>query len=328
VGLTFLHGLEDTPFAQKGKSVAVPDGSFEMTPPKKIKSRNKGEKTILLGAHFSIAGGLHRALMTASEYGCPVVQLFTKNASTWKERTLTPEDMEEFNRRKEGCGIRFVCSHAGYLINLASPDQGQHAKSIEALGQELIRSSQLEIPYVVVHPGAHMGMGVDKGLRRVAEGINAVFDRTPGAASNLLLETTAGQGTGLGHTFEHLAAISAMVEPEERVGFCLDTCHVFGAGYDLRTKKTYEKTMAAFERTLGLKGLHVIHVNDAKKDLGSRVDRHEHIGQGRIGINAFRFLMNDPRLKTIPKILETPKGHVPVDQDRLNLERLRALVQN
>jgi deoxyribonuclease-4 len=292
-----------------------------------MKSKNQGKKTILLGAHFSIAGGLHKALLTASEYGCPVVQLFTKNANTWKERSLTGEDIAKFDRVKECCGIRFICSHAGYLINLASPDRGKLAKSIEALRQELIRSSQLGIPYVIVHPGAHMGMGEDEGLRRVAEGINAVFQKTPRAFSSLLLETTAGQGTNLGHTFEHLAAISAMVAPEARVGFCLDTCHVFGAGYDLRTKKAYDKTMAAFERTLGLERLRVIHVNDAKKGLGSRVDRHEHIGQGTIGMNAFRFIMNDPRLKTIPKILETPKGKVPADLDGLNLKRLRALVQ-
>ncbi|MDY6987336.1 MAG: deoxyribonuclease IV [Thermodesulfobacteriota bacterium] len=287
--------------------------------------RNKRGGRVLLGAHFSIAGGLHRALETASQYGCPVLQLFTKNASTWKERQLSAEEIRQFERAGRQGNIEVVCSHAAYLINLASPDRVQYERSVKALGNELRRSSQLAIPYVVLHPGAHMGRGGDHGLRQVAKGIDAAFEQVPEGGCHLLLETTAGQGTNLGRTFEQLAAIADRVEAKGRLGFCFDTCHVFAAGYDLRTKKAYDLTMSAFDRVLGLERLHIIHVNDAKKGLGSRVDRHEHIGQGAIGIEAFGFIMNDSRLRSMAKILETPKGN-GVDHDRLNLERLRALV--
>jgi deoxyribonuclease-4 len=285
------------------------------------------KETVLLGAHFSIGGGLHKALITASQYGCPAVQVFTKNAHTWKERSLTEEEIARFKWAKEAYGIQFVCSHGGYLINLASPDPETRRRSAEALAQERIRSSQLGIPWVIIHPGAHMGAGIKKGLRRIAESINLVFEKTPRAASRLLLETTAGQGTSLGHTFEQMAAVSELVVPQQQIGWCLDTCHVFAAGYDLRTKKAYKQTMATFEKTLGLGRLQVIHVNDAKKGLGSRVDRHEHIGEGAMGIDPFRWIMNDARLRDIPKILETPKGDLPVDQDGVNLKRLLSLVR-
>ncbi len=291
----------------------------------KVGRTNPRDQIILLGAHFSIAGGLHKAVATARGYGCPVLQLFTKNASTWKERKIAAQEIEEFNRERQLARVQFVCCHAGYLINLASPDQDKFERSVKALVNEFVRSSQLGIAHVIVHPGAHMGLGEDKGMRRVAEGINMALDQVSGETTHLLLETTAGQGSTLGYTFEQLAAISDMVEPEERIGFCLDTCHVFAAGYDLRTRKAYERTMAAFDRFLGLDRLRVIHVNDAKRDRGSRVDRHEHIGQGAIGIHAFALIMNDSRLKAIPKILETPKNN-RVDHDRANLERLRALV--
>jgi len=280
---------------------------------------------VLLGAHFSIAGGLHKAVETASQYGCPVLQLFTKNASTWKERQLSAQEIRQFDRARRQSDIEAVCSHAAYLINLASPDRRTHERSVKALGNELMRSAQLGIPYVILHPGAHMGKGEDRGLCRVAESINIVFGQTPDETSHLLLETTAGQGTSLGHRFEQLASIADKVEAKERLGFCFDTCHVFAAGYDLRTKKAYDRTMSAFDRVVGLERLHIIHVNDAKKGLGSRVDRHEHIGQGAIGMEAFGFIMNDSRLRSMAKILETPKGN-GVDHDRLNLERLRALV--
>ena len=285
-----------------------------------------GNRMILLGAHFSIAGGLHNALLSASQYGCTALQIFTKNASTWKERTLSARDIEQFNMARKHSQIESICSHAAYLINLSSPDPSKLERSISALEHELIRSSQLRIPYVILHPGAHMGMGEDKGLRRIADGINIVFDRVAEATCKLLLETTAGQGSNLGYTFEQLAAISDMVEAKERSGFCLDTCHVFAAGYDLRTKSAYTNTMMAFDNALGLERLHVIHLNDSKKGLGSRVDRHEHIGEGAIGIDAFSFIMNDPRLKAIPKIIETPKEKGPLDHDRINLNRLRSLV--
>jgi len=197
-----------------------------------------------------------------------------------------------------------------------------------ALEQELVRSSQLHITDVILHPGAHMGMGEEQGLRRIADGIHRVFDRVPDTACRVLLETTAGQGSNVGYVFEHLAAIADMVDDKKRMGFCFDTCHVFAAGYDLRTKMAYTETMKAFDKTLGFERLHVMHLNDAKKGLGSRRDRHDHVGEGHLGIEAFRLIMNDPRLKTVPKILETPKEKGPVDYDRLNLERLRSLMQH
>lgn len=284
------------------------------------------ERQILLGAHFSIRGGLHKAVMEASDYGCTALQMFTKNATTWKERVLSNKEVEEFHEARDLSGIEVVCSHTSYLINLASPEPDKHDRAVKALENELIRSSLLHTPYVIIHPGSHMGAGEDKGLERIARGIDAIFDRSPDITSRLLLETTAGQGTSLGHTFEQLARISDAVESDERIGFCFDTCHVFAAGYDIREKKAYEGTMRAFDGIIGLERLFAIHMNDAKKDLASRVDRHEHIGQGVIGIDAFRFIMNDPRLTAVPKILETPKKKGSVDYDRRNLDRLRSLV--
>ena len=282
---------------------------------------------IFLGAHFSIAGGLHKAVFTASEYGCTALQVFTKNASTWKERTLSSHDIEQFDVARKQSGVKSICSHTSYLINLASPERNKYERSVKALEHELVRSTQLSIPYVIMHPGAHMGSGKDKGLHRIAGGINKVFDHVPEATCQLVLETTAGQGSNLGHTFEQLAHISDMVEAKEKIGFCLDTCHVFAAGYDLRTKTAYQETMQALDRVIGLDRLCVIHLNDAKKGLGSRIDRHEHIGEGAIGIDAFSFILNDPQLKGLPKILETPKKEGPIDYDRMNLNRLRSLIR-
>jgi deoxyribonuclease-4 len=297
-----------------------------MSPPAEKRRHQEGER-ILLGAHFSIAGGLHKALLTAQEYGCTALQIFTKNASTWKERRLSTREIEQFQATRRQSGVRSICAHAAYLINLASPDRRKYEKSIMALEQELLRSSHLGILHVIMHPGAHMGMGEEKGCRRIAEGINTVFDHVLETTCGVLLETTAGQGSNLGYTFEHLAGIADRVDAKDRIGFCFDTCHVFAAGYDLRTKMAYGQTMKAFDTTLGLERLHVIHLNDSKKGLGSRTDRHAHIGEGDMGIDTFRFVMNDPRLKAIPKILETPKETGPVDYDRLNLARLRNLVQ-
>jgi deoxyribonuclease-4 len=297
--------------------------------PKQTTTRKSDKQLPLLGAHFSIAGGLHKALHRASQYNCSALQIFTKNAITWKERSLSIHDVEQFNVARRRCPeVRFICSHAAYLINLASPDPKTHARSVKALKHELLRSSLLGIPYVVLHPGAHRGMGENRGLHRIAESINATFDHSTDSACALLLETTAGQGSQLGHTFEQLALIADRVEATERVGFCFDTCHVFAAGYDLRTKGAFTKTVQAFHEAIGLERLRVIHLNDAKKGLGSKVDRHEHIGKGKIGLSAFRFIMNHPRLKTIPKILETPKENGAVDCDLLNLNRLQALISS
>jgi deoxyribonuclease-4 len=292
-----------------------------------MQQETQNNNRILLGAHFSIAGGLHKAFGRASEYGCTALQIFTKNANTWKERSLCSEEIERFRATQKACAIPFVCAHGSYLINLASPDGKKRRKSITALANELLRASQLSIPYLIIHPGAHMGMGERQGISLAAQAIERTFERVPEATCQLLLETTAGQGSTIGHRFQQLAAISNAAALGNRIGFCLDTSHIFAAGYDLRTKKAYEKTMEAFVEETGIDHLKVIHVNDSKKPLGSRVDRHEHIGQGAIGIEAFKMMMNDPRLTAVPKIIETPKEGGSKDYDRKNLDRLRSLIR-
>lgn len=291
-----------------------------------MKKQDQIHQRILLGAHFSIADGLYKAILTASEYGCTVLQIFTKNAGTWQERRLSAHDIDLFDAARRQSRIEIICSHTSYLINLASPERNKYYRSVRALEHELTRSSQLSIPYVIMHPGSHMGMGAEGGMCRIAEGINTVFSNVSDASCKLLLETTAGQGSNLGYTFEQLAEISNMIEDRERIGYCFDTCHVFAAGYDLRTKTAYHKTMEAFDRIIGLEHLYVMHLNDSKKGLGSKIDRHEHIGEGAIGIDAFRFIMNDRQLRAIPKIIETPKRGV-IDYDRINLDRLRSLIE-
>jgi deoxyribonuclease-4 len=281
---------------------------------------------LLLGAHFSIAGGLHEAPLIAGRYGCTALQLFTKNSNTWKERVVTDEEIARFREVCQELGIRAVASHAAYLINLGSPEPLKHHMSKEALIHELKRSSGLHIPYVVLHPGAHMDSGEEKGCLRVAKTINEIFDRIPPSQTKLLLETTAGQGSNIGCTFEQLAFMVENIEDKDQVGFCFDTCHVFAAGYDIRTPKAYAKTMEKFDETLGLKNLCLIHLNDSKKGLGGRIDRHEHIGKGMIGPTAFKEIMNDKRLETVPKILETPKGKGKIDYDAINLKVLRDMV--
>ncbi|MBT8351823.1 MAG: deoxyribonuclease IV [Deltaproteobacteria bacterium] len=286
-----------------------------------------GTKNIkpIIGAHFSIAKGFHEAVYQANAYGCNTMQMFTKNATTWKERMVVPLEQDLFERAKTETGIHSIFSHTSYLINLASPDPKKHAMSYSALKQELIRSSALKIPYCILHPGAHMGSGIDAGLLKISESLNRIFSETADTTSRLLLETTAGQGSGLGHKFEQLAEIVARIELKERVGICLDTCHIFAAGYDLRTPETYQQSMNHFDAVLGLDQLFAIHLNDSKKDLGSRVDRHTHIGKGALGVSAFKQLMNDERLLHIPKLLETAKIKDGIDWDQRNLNLLRSM---
>jgi len=280
---------------------------------------------LLLGAHFSIAKGLHDAVYQAKSYGCNALQMFTKNATTWKERTVTQAEQERFEQAKTDTGIQSIATHTSYLINLASPDPKKHAMSYDALKQEIIRSSALKIPFCVLHPGAHMDSGIDAGLLKISETINRLFSETEEATSRLLLETTAGQGSGLGHTFEQLAEIINRIERKERIGICLDTCHIFAAGYDIRTQETYQQTMNHFDATLGLNLLFVIHINDSKKDLGSRVDRHTHIGKGALGVDAFKHILNDEKLFHVPKLLETAKKEGDIDWDQRNLDLLRSI---
>lgn len=292
------------------------------------KQKTKPRVPPLLGAHFSIAKGLHQAFYTARDYGCTAMQIFTKNASTWKERLVSTGEIELFEIARSETGIARVAAHTSYLINIASPDRLKHRKSRDALIQELRRSIALGIDYVVLHPGAHMGMGVKKGLARVAQTIRFIFETTDLSGCRLLLETTAGQGSSLGHAFEHLGAVIHQINDPQHLGVCLDTSHIFAAGYDIRKRKAYSRTMADFDRIIGLDHLYLIHLNDSKKAFGTRVDRHEHIGHGHIGEKAFDCIMNDARLIRIPKIIETPKTGGSRDWDRLNLERLRGLVRS
>ncbi len=280
-----------------------------------------------LGAHFSIAKSLAKALYTAQSYGCSALQIFTKNASTWKERHLQPHDIASFAKARHETGITDIAAHTAYLINLAAVTKKKQALSYQALKAELVRSNTLAIPMVVLHPGAHMNAGPKRGIAKIIRGLNTLFAETPEVTSRLLLETTAGQGSSVGHTFEQLAAILDGIEDPQRIGVCFDSCHVFAAGYDLRTQTAYDQTMQTFDTIIGFDRLYLIHLNDALKPLGSMVDRHAHIGQGHIGIQGFTHIMNDPHLAHIPKIIETPKGKGRTDFDKINLNRLRGLIR-
>jgi deoxyribonuclease IV len=283
----------------------------------------KDNKNLLIGAHLSIAKGFDHAIYEANSLGCNALQIFTKNASTWKEREISDLELKLFQNAKQETGIEIVASHTSYLINLASEDPSIRNKSIQALKTEMIRAGKLQLSYVVIHPGAHKGAGVNQGLTRISDSINIIFSQLTANIPLLLLETTAGQGSSLGSCFDHLSIIMEKVTTPEKLGVCMDTSHIFAAGYDIRTDQSYDHTMKVFETTIGFQYLHLFHLNDSKKELGSRVDRHEHIGQGFIGTEAFRKIMNDSRFKKIPKIIETPKEN---NMDEVNLNLLKMLV--
>lgn len=277
-----------------------------------------------LGAHQSIAGGTPRAVERGIDAGCRVLQIFVKNNNRWVGKPIERPEAREFRTAARAAGLSRVVAHTSYLINLASPDAELRRKSIESLVEEVERCSRLGIRDLVLHPGAHCGEGEVAGVARIAASLDEVFDRTGGARVRILLETAAGQGSCVGHRFEHLRDILGAVRTPRRVAACFDTCHVHAAGYDLVTRRGYAETIAAFDRTVGLARLAAIHVNDSKKPRGSRVDRHEHIGRGSIGRRGFRNLMTDPLLTAIPKFLETPKDDT-LDLDRANLAMLRRL---
>lgn len=279
----------------------------------------------ILGAHFSIAKGLHNAVYTAQKYGCNTLQLFTKNARSWKERQLTDKEVALFKAAVAETGITAITSHTSYLINLAAADPKKQTQSTDALARELVRSSMLGLPFVVLHPGTAPDADGKSGIDRIIDSINRIFDTTPAITCRLLLETTAGQGNSIGHRFEQIATMLQRIKPKNQIGVCLDTAHVFAAGYDLRGKDGFNDTMRRFDDALGFKNLYLIHLNDSKKDLGSRVDRHDHIGRGKIGKKGFSLIMNDERLIKIPKILETPKLEKGRDMDKVNLDLLRSL---
>ncbi len=282
----------------------------------------------LFGAHMSIAGGYHRALLAAQEHGCSSVQLFTKSSNQWRAKDLTPEEVQTFRQVRRQTGLRHALAHDSYLINLASPDPELYRRSVEAFIVEVQRADLLGLRYLVMHPGAHLDSGEEEGLTRVAGALDEVQRRCPGVRVQVLLETTAGQGSCLGHRFEHLARILSQVADPGRYGVCFDTCHVFAAGYGLTPEREYRATLRAFDRVIGLSRLKAFHVNDSLKPKGSRVDRNAHIGQGCLGLEPFRLLVNDPRFRNRPMVLETPKeADDGADMDARNLAVLKGLVE-
>jgi deoxyribonuclease-4 len=284
----------------------------------------------ILGAHQSIAGGYYKSVETAHRLKCDCVQLFTKNNNQWRAKELTDEDVALFQGILKGLGVSHPLAHDSYLINLASPDPALWKKSVDAFVVEMLRAERLGIPYVVTHPGAHTTSSEEAGIAAVVRALDEVHRQTRGIKAKCLLETTAGQGSCLGCKFEHLAAMLGGVKDPERLGVCVDTCHIFAAGYPLGTEKEYRATMRSLDKTVGLKLVKAFHLNDSVKGLGSRVDRHAHIGKGMIGKEAFRLLLNDRRFAKVPMYLETPKGNAQEQAegkfDKMNLKTLRRLV--
>jgi deoxyribonuclease-4 len=283
---------------------------------------------------MSVAGGLPRAVERAVAHGCEALQIFAKNASQWRGRVLPVEEIRSFRARVKAARLRPVVSHASYLINLASANRELRRQSLEAMGDELDRSEALGLLGVVLHPGCYTDGRPEHGLSLIAEGLDRLLRERKSGKTMVILEHTAGQGTSLGASFDELRAIIGQMKEERRVGVCLDTCHLIASGYDITSAEGYLKTFDEFGRTVGFDRLKVFHMNDSKKPLGSRVDRHAHIGEGTVGLEAFRRLVNDRRFRSLPMLLETPKsegrakGAIEVDPlDAKNLAILRSLLQ-
>jgi deoxyribonuclease IV len=289
-----------------------------------------------LGAHLSISGGLPRAVDRAEASGCQALQIFTKSAGQWRARELPPEEIALFRRRVRQTKIRPVVAHTSYLINLAATDAALRHRSIAALGEELDRAESLGLDGLVMHPGSYTSGTEQGGLELIAGALADVLAPRAAGRTRILLEHTAGQGTNLGHRFEHLAAIIDRLGGSPRIGVCLDTCHLLAAGYDICSVEGYERTFEQFGTIVGFARLKAFHLNDSKKPCASRVDRHEHIGKGCIGLAPFRRLLNDPRFSKLPMLLETPKLDTPLTRrlsdvdplDRANLDVLRGLLQS
>ncbi|HEV2127271.1 MAG TPA: deoxyribonuclease IV [Thermomicrobiales bacterium] len=282
--------------------------------------------SLAFGAHVSVSGGVDKAFARAEEFQMDGIQIFSKNERQWRAKPLADDVIERWFDERERTGISKIVAHASYLINLATPREDLREKSLAAFLEELDRCEMLDIPSLVIHPGAHTGSGEDVGVKAVADALNQVHELRPDHKVRTLLETTAGQGTTLGRTFEELAAIIDQVEAKERVMVCLDTCHVFAAGYDIRRPESYAAVMLHFAHTIGIDRLQAIHLNDSQNGPGTNKDRHEHIGQGEIGLEGFRNIVNDPRLIGVPGLLETEKGENNVEDGR-NLARLRDLAE-
>lgn len=273
---------------------------------------------------MSVAGGVDRAIDRAREVACTALQIFLKNNNQWRGKPLTDECIARFRREMEAGDLAPVFAHASYLLNLAGSDDGLLEKSRENLLDDLRRAEALGVVGIVIHPGAHLGRGEAAAVAQIAAELNRLFDVTAGSDVQIYLENTAGQGSNVGYRFEHLRDIIEGIEDRGRIGVCLDTCHLFAAGYDLRDRASFRKTLKEFDRVVGLDWLRAMHLNDSKRELGSRVDRHEHIGQGCIGEAGFAAVMTEPRLRRIPHVIETPKGD-DTAFDRMNLATLRRL---
>lgn len=260
-------------------------------------------KTVV-GSHISASGGLYKAIERGESIGCTAMQIFTKSNRSWFDKAITTEDATKFKQAAQNSSIQSIVVHAAYLINLGASKPETAATSTKSLLHEIERCTQLGIKYLVIHPGSHTGSGEEVCIKQIAHNLDVVLEKTEGVM--ILLETAAGQGTNVGYTFEQLAAIRALSTHKRRIGYCLDTCHVFCAGYDISTKDGYEKTIKDFDNILGLEHLKAIHVNDSTKPCGSRVDRHAPLGEGTIPLKTFELMMRDKRLADIPKILETP----------------------
>jgi deoxyribonuclease IV len=277
-----------------------------------------------LGAHVPVTGGLFNAPGNGIAIGAEAIQIFTRNQMQWACRPLADEECARFREALAQSGIRRVLTHGSYLVNLASPNRDFLRKSRDCLVREIERCHRLGIPHVVFHPGAHMGAGEDEGLTAIARSLDEILERTEGLDVMPLLEVTAGQGTSLGHRFEHLAGIFDRVRAPERLGVCLDTCHVYAAGYDIATPEGYERTLREFARVVGLDKLKAIHLNDSKRERGSRVDRHARAGEGRLGLDTFARILNDRRFHGLPLVVETPG---PIAEWKKEIARLRRLVR-
>ncbi len=284
----------------------------------------KKDKGPLIGAHMSIAGGLFNAILHAEKAGCRCVQLFVKSSNQWKAKPLSEEEIAQFKAERKRTGIGPAVAHSSYLINIGSPDDALYEKSREALRIEYERCVALGVEYLVFHPGAHKDSGVDAGIARIAKAMDWVFEKVPDGDTMLLLETTAGAGSHIGSTFEELKAILDQLKHGDRAAVCMDTCHIFSAGYDIRTEAAYKVTMKKYDTVLGRSSLKAIHFNDSKHDIGTHKDRHEELGKGFIGKDAFGFFMRDSKLKNVPKLLETPKDEEGKN-DKRNLALLRKL---
>ena len=281
----------------------------------------------LLGAHMSIAGGLDLAFARLSQVGGEALQMFLRNERRWQTPPLTQEVVARFREAHEESRHLPIAAHDSYLINLAAPDPLVQERSVAAFADELEAAEALGIPLLVTHPGSHLGQGVEAGLERFVQGMDRAIALSRMSSVVVLIETTAGQGTNLGSTFEEIAFILGRSRHGDRLGVCLDTCHCFAAGYDLRTPEVYEETVRRFERIIGLKRLKFFHLNDSKGGLGSRLDRHEHIGKGKIGLAGFQLVLKDVRFREHPMVLETPKGK-DLKEDKKNLKVLRSLMSS